>query len=291
MYACRCGLCIFMGKTDPSAERHVQQSMILVPMPSAGLNIVRPLTVFGYDDAPHGHAEVEFKGVRVPADNLLVGEGKGFEIAQGRLGPGRIHHCMRLIGVAERALSLLCTRANERVAFGKPLSTQGTVRADIAKARLMIDQCRLLCLQAAREIDAGGVKAARHNIALIKVAAPQMAAWVVDRALQVHGAAGFCDDYPLAFLYAQSRALSMADGPDEVCARLCVPMPLSRLFLCSRVHRGALLVCQIVRRGPPRGRVISVLLGLQNACERERVCVCVLVVLQGASRLCNNFCC
>ena len=214
----RCGLCIFMGKTDPNAERHVQQSMILVPMPSAGLTIVRPLTVFGYDDAPHGHAEVEFKGVRVPAGNLLVGEGKGFEIAQGRLGPGRIHHCMRLIGVAERALSLMCARAHERVAFGKPLSTQGTVRADIAKARLMIDQCRLLCLQAAREIDSGGVKAARHNIALIKVAAPQMASWVVDRALQVHGAAGFCDDYPLAFLYAQSRALSMADGPDEVCA-------------------------------------------------------------------------
>jgi len=224
----RCGLCIFMGKTDPNADRHLQQSMILVPMPTKGLRLVRPLTVFGYDDAPHGHAEVEFKGVRVPESNLLVGEGKGFEIAQGRLGPGRIHHCMRLIGVAERALALLCTRAHERVAFGKPLSTQGTIRADIAKARLMIDQCRLLCMQAAREIDTGGVKAARHNIALIKVAAPQMAAWVVDRSLQVHGAGGFCDDFPLAFLYAQSRALSMADGPDEVHMQAIAKTELAR---------------------------------------------------------------
>ena len=224
----RCGLCIFMGKTDASADRHVQQSMILVPMPTPGLRVVRPLTVYGYDDAPHGHAEVEFAGVRVPASNLLVGEGKGFEIAQGRLGPGRIHHCMRLIGVAERALALMCARAQERTAFGKPIAAQGTVRADIARARLMIDQCRLLCMAAARQIDAGGVKAARHNVALIKVAAPQMAAWVVDRAIQAHGAAGFCDDFPLAFLYAQSRALSMADGPDEVHLQAIAKTELAR---------------------------------------------------------------
>mmetsp|Transcript_37949 Transcript_37949/g.59204 ORF Transcript_37949/g.59204 Transcript_37949/m.59204 type:complete len:233 (+) Transcript_37949:396-1094(+) len=212
----RCTLAIFMGKTDPSAPKHLQQGMILTPMPSPGIEVKRPLRVFGYDDAPHGHAEVIFKDVRVPAENLILGEGRGFEIAQGRLGPGRIHHCMRLIGLAERALAYHCHRALNRVAFGQPLAKQGSVREDIAKSRLAIDQARLLCLDAARMMDAGGSKGAKKTIGLIKVAAPQMAVQVIDRALQLHGGAGFCDDFPIAYAYAMARVLQMADGPDQV---------------------------------------------------------------------------
>ena len=212
----RCAIAIVMGKTDPSAPKHLQQSMILVPMNTPGVEVVRPLTVFGYDDAPHGHAEVVFHNVRVPADNLLLGEGRGFEIAQGRLGPGRIHHCMRAIGVAERMLELMCRRAASRTAFGKTLAEQGTVRQAIAQSRIEIDQARLLTLAAARAIDDGGAKGARKEIAMIKVVAPTMALAVIDRAIQVHGAAGVCQDFPLAKAWAGLRTLRIADGPDDV---------------------------------------------------------------------------
>ena len=212
----RCRILIFMGKTDPAAERHSQQSMILVPMDTAGVRVVRPLTVYGYDDAPHGHAEMQFEDVRVPTDNLLLGEGRGFEIAQGRLGPGRIHHCMRLIGLAERALEKLCNRASERVAFGKPLAAQGVVRETIANSRIEIDQARLLTLHAADMMDKVGNKAARAAIAMIKVVAPSMALRVIDRAVQVHGGAGVSDDFGLAAAWAGARTLRLADGPDEV---------------------------------------------------------------------------
>lgn len=212
----RCKLFILMGKTDFDAPRHVQQSMILVPADTAGVTIKRPLPVFGYDDAPHGHCEILFENVRVPASSILLGEGRGFEIAQGRLGPGRIHHCMRAIGVAERALELMCKRLNARVAFHRRLSEQGVWRERIAEARIQIDSARLLTLKAAYMMDTVGNKHAQAEIAMIKVLAPNVAQQVLDWAIQAHGAAGVSDDFPLAYMWAGTRTLRLADGPDEV---------------------------------------------------------------------------
>ncbi len=212
----RCEIYIFMGKTDPGAERHKQQSQILVPRDTPGVTLVRPLSVYGYDHAPHGHFEIDFENVRVPAENMILGEGRGFEIAQGRLGPGRIHHCMRLIGVAERSLEAICARAKERVAFGKPLAEQGVVMDIIARSRIEIEQARLLTLKAADTMDRLGNKAARAEIAMIKVVAPNMALDVIDRAVQVHGGGGVSGDFGLAYAWAHARTLRLADGPDEV---------------------------------------------------------------------------
>jgi acyl-CoA dehydrogenase len=212
----RCAVFITMGKTDPDAPRHSQQSMILVPADAPGIRIVRSLTVMGYDDAPHGHAELYFDNVRVPASNILLGEGRGFEIAQGRLGPGRIHHCMRTIGLAERALELMCKRASSRVAFGKTIASQTVTQERIAEARCKIDMARLLTLKAAWLMDVAGNKVAKNEIAMIKVVAPTMACQVIDWAIQAHGGGGMSDDFPLAFAYAHVRTLRVADGPDEV---------------------------------------------------------------------------
>ena len=212
----RCAVFITMGKSDPEAARHSQQSMILVPADTPGVKVLRHLNVFGYDDAPHGHAEMLFENVRVPASNILLGEGRGFEIAQGRLGPGRIHHCMRLIGLAERALELMCKRALSRVAFGKTVAQQGVTQERIAEARCKIDMARLLTLKAAWMMDIAGNKVAKNEIAMIKVVAPSMACEVIDWAMQVHGGGGVCDDFPLASAYAGARTLRFADSPDEV---------------------------------------------------------------------------
>ncbi len=211
-----CTIFIVMGKTDPTAARHQQQSQILVPRDTPGVTIVRKLSLFGFDDAPHGHCEVTFENVRVPATNLILGEGRGFEIAQGRLGPGRIHHCMRQIGVAERALETMCRRVTSRVAFGKPLAEQGAIRQQIAQSRIEIEQARLLVLKTAWMIDQVGAKEARSEIAMIKVAVPMMTHTILDRAMQVHGAGGFSEDYGLSYAWAWARGLRMADGPDEV---------------------------------------------------------------------------
>ena len=224
----RCKVYIFMGKTDPEAGRHQQQSMIVIPADSAGVTVKRALNVFGYDDAPHGHCEVLFKDVEVPAGNLLLGEGRGFEIAQGRLGPGRIHHCMRLIGVAERALELTCRRLSSRVAFGRPVASQGAWRERIADARCLIEQSRLLTLKAAYMMDTVGNKVAKAEIAMIKVIAPNVACQILDWAIQAHGGGGVSDDFPLAYLYAASRTLRLADGPDEVHRNAIAKLELAR---------------------------------------------------------------
>ena len=224
----RCAIYIVMGKTDPDAPRHTQQSMILVPANTPGIRVVRPLSIFGYDDAPHGHMEVILDQVRVPASNILLGEGRGFEIAQGRLGPGRIHHCMRSIGAAERALESMCKRLKERVAFGKPISEQGVWHERIAESRCMIDQARLLTLKTAHTMDIAGNKVAKAEIAMIKVIAPNMAAQIIDWAIQAHGGAGVSQDFELAYQYAWQRILRLADGPDEVHRAAIAKIELSK---------------------------------------------------------------
>ncbi len=224
----RCEIYIVMGKTDPAAPTHAQQSMILVPADTPGVRVIRPLNVFGYDDAPHGHCEMVFDNVRVPVENILLGEGRGFEIAQGRLGPGRIHHCMRLIGLAERALELMCKRLASRVAFGRPVAEQTVWHERIAEARCRIDQARFLTLHAAWMMDVAGNKVARQQIAMIKVVAPNVACQVIDWAMQAHGGGGMCDDFPLAYAYTLARTLRFADGPDEVHRNAIAKMELGK---------------------------------------------------------------
>jgi acyl-CoA dehydrogenase len=224
----RCKVYIVMGKTDPEAPKHQQQSMILVPASSNGITVHRPLNVFGYDDAPHGHMDITLENVRVPLASVLLGEGRGFEIAQGRLGPGRIHHCMRLIGLAERALELMSKRTLQRVAFGKPIAAQGVTQERIAEARIMIEQARLLTLKAAYMMDTVGNKGARGEIAMIKVVAPNIACQIIDWAIQAHGAGGVSDDFPLAYAYVAARTLRLADGPDEVHRNAIAKLELSR---------------------------------------------------------------
>ena len=230
----RCKIAIFMGKTDTSAPRHKQQSMVLVPMGAAGVTIERLLTVYGYDHAPHGHAEVTYNNVRIPVSNMLLGEGRGFEIAQGRLGPGRIHHCMRCIGVAERALETMCKRVQSRVAFGRPLAEQGTMRADIAISRMEIEQARLLTLKAAYMMDTVGNKVARAEIAMIKVVVPNITLRVLDRAIQAHGGAGVSQDTFLAAAWAGVRTLRLADGPDEVHTEAIAKLELGKWTMDDR---------------------------------------------------------
>jgi len=224
----RCAIYVVMGKTNPEAGRHEQQSMVLVPANTPGITVKRPLSVFGYDDAPHGHMEIQLKNVRVPVSNILLGEGRGFEIAQGRLGPGRIHHCMRSIGAAERALELLCERAISRSAFGKTIAQQTVTQERIAEARCMIEQARLLTLKAAYMMDTVGNKVAKAEIAMIKIVAPNMALQVIDWAIQVYGAMGVCDDTPLAMMWAHQRTLRLADGPDEVHRNSLAKLELAR---------------------------------------------------------------
>jgi acyl-CoA dehydrogenase len=243
-YDPRCKVYILMGKTNPEAGKHQQQSMILVPADAAGVSVLRYLPVFGYDDAPHGHAEVDLKNVRVPAANILLGEGRGFEIAQGRLGPGRIHHCMRSIGVAERALELMCKRLNARVAFGKPISSQSIWHERIAESRCLIDQARLMVLKAAYMMDTVGNKIARKEIAMIKVIVPSMALKVIDWAIQAHGGGGVSDQFPLAKLWAGQRTLRLADGPDEVHRNA-----IAKLELAQHLHQSQDNVEMPVTRG------------------------------------------
>ena len=230
----RCAVYIVMGKTNPDAGRHEQQSMIVVPSSAKGITVVRPLTVFGWDDAPHGHMEVLLENVRVPATNLLLGEGRGFEIAQGRLGPGRIHHCMRSIGCAERALELMCKRLNTRVAFGREIARQSVWQERVAEARCMIEQARLLTLKAAYMMDTVGNKVAKAEIAMIKIVAPNMACQIVDWAIQAHGGGGVSDDFPLAYAYAHQRTLRLADGPDEVHRASLAKLEFSKHMLLHR---------------------------------------------------------
>jgi len=232
----RCAIHIVMGKTNPETERHLQQSMILVPSNAPGVTVLRPLNVMGYDDAPHGHMEIVYQDVRVPANSILLGEGRGFEIAQGRLGPGRIHHCMRLIGLAERALELMCKRSSSRIAFGKPIAAQTVTQERIAEARCKIDMARLLTLKAAWMMDLAGNKFARNEIAMIKVVAPSMACEVIDWAMQAFGGAGMCDDFPLAYAYASARTLRFADGPDEVHRNAIAKLELRKYAPAAAKH-------------------------------------------------------